>query len=201
MIKLFPNEYEKYFENVIKTSGCWIWTGAFFPETGYGSFYLKWTKNSFGAHRIAFYIANGYLTKGLLIRHICNNRACVNPTHLIEGTQKDNMQDMVKAGRALTGKKNPSITHKHRLARGKDNSYYKYDYVKIALRAGHKKWVESGGNIGSKNSCAKLTEIEVLQIRQDYENKKFTRRQLSEQYKTSINNIRQIVLRIKWKHI
>ena len=32
-------------------------------------------------------------------RHMCHNRACVNPEHLETGSQSDNMQDMARAGR------------------------------------------------------------------------------------------------------
>lgn len=201
MIKMLPSEIENFRAHVLKKGGCWIWTGAFFPESGYGSFYLKWTRNSFGAHRIAFFIANGYLTPRLLIRHTCNNRACVNPEHLIEGTHRQNMQDMVDAGRSLTGKKNPSITHNDNLARGKDNPYYKYDYVQDAFRAGNKKWRATVDYNGSKNPCAKLDETKVLDIREKFATGKYSKNELGRMYGTSGTNIAQIIFRKKWKHI
>ena len=43
--------------------------------------------------------------KGMVTRHkkFCNNTWCINPDHITYGTQKENMQDKVKAGRAYTG--------------------------------------------------------------------------------------------------
>lgn len=45
--------------------------------------------------------------------HACDNRPCCNPAHLFEGTQKDNIADMIAKGRgnlqkgAQRGEKNP----------------------------------------------------------------------------------------------
>lgn len=45
--------------------------------------------------------------------HACDNRPCCNPSHLFEGTQKDNIADMIAKGRgnlqngAQRGEKNP----------------------------------------------------------------------------------------------
>ena len=35
-------------------------------------------------------------------RHLCSNRFCINPNHLIYGTHPENMKDMIKAGRLKT---------------------------------------------------------------------------------------------------
>ncbi len=44
--------------------------------------------------------------KGMVIRHTCDNRQCINPDHLILGTHQDNVQDRVKRGRSANGVKN-----------------------------------------------------------------------------------------------
>lgn len=41
--------------------------------------------------------------KGKVILHSCDNPKCINPKHLILGTQKDNMFDMRAKGRSDSG--------------------------------------------------------------------------------------------------
>lgn len=70
---------------------CWEWGGVI-TVRGYGLF------TSHGvdilAHRAAFIFANNKdIPPGLVVRHSCNNPACVNPAHLSIGTQADNMRD------------------------------------------------------------------------------------------------------------
>jgi len=36
--------------------------------------------------------------EGMVLRHTCNNPACVNPEHIVPGTHSENMQDSVRAG-------------------------------------------------------------------------------------------------------
>jgi len=105
-------------------SGCWLWIGAC-SSTGYGAIAIG--RKLWGAHRLSF--ASFHKTEiptGVLVRHTCDNRSCVNPDHLLLGTVKDNSHDAIKRGRnshgtdIWTAKLSPKDipTIRERLARG-----------------------------------------------------------------------------------
>lgn len=81
-------------------SDCWPWMGARIPN-GYGSLGRVDVGGRFqsqvGAHRVSFFLANGYWPN--VTRHICDNRPCVNPAHLLDGDTRLNARDMVERGR------------------------------------------------------------------------------------------------------
>jgi hypothetical protein len=63
------------------------------------------------AHRIAFCLDRGIdidaLPDGVVIRHSCDFGLCCNPRHLLDGTQADNMLDMIERGRSRRGELAP----------------------------------------------------------------------------------------------
>jgi hypothetical protein len=83
----------KFWHRVIKTRDCWIWTGIK-TKLGYGHFYISKNKGVFLAHRIAFYLFGNILNTDKVLDHICRNHSCVNPAHLRQITQGENVLDI-----------------------------------------------------------------------------------------------------------
>jgi len=63
------------------------------------------TKSLQLTHRVMWEHLNGPIPSDMVVMHTCDNRACCNPDHLELGTQADNVRDMMKKGRARTGKR------------------------------------------------------------------------------------------------
>ena len=77
---------------------CWEWTAA--RSHRYGVFSRGGRGGGMHhAHRVSWEIANGEIPPGMVVRHICDNPPCVNPSHLQIGTHEDNMRDMAQRER------------------------------------------------------------------------------------------------------
>ncbi len=81
-------------------TGCVLYTG-FANVQGYCLVHRRGTRNgTMLVHRLAYEQAHGPIDAGLNVCHKCDTRNCVNPEHLFLGTQKDNLRDMFRKGRA-----------------------------------------------------------------------------------------------------
>lgn len=112
---------ERFWRNVVKGKSCWAWT-ARLDAGGYGRIYGigDWSK----AHRFSYELHIGAIPPEMVIDHICQNRACVNPEHLRLATRKQNAEhrDGPRAGSksgvrgvswdTRNGKWKAAVTHK-----------------------------------------------------------------------------------------
>lgn len=84
----------------ILDNGCWKCTSHGLNSSGYVVITIN-KKRMYG-HRYMFEKYKGPITKEV-IRHTCDNSWCINPDHLIEGTNQENVNDRVLRNRSAIG--------------------------------------------------------------------------------------------------
>jgi len=176
--KRIPTEV-RFWAKVDKSAGedgCWIWT-AKRNLGGYGHFwdgtYLASGRNRLAiASRWVYEHTNGPIPDNLLVCHRCDNPPCVNPSHLFLGTRDDNLRDMMNKGR-------------DRHPCGPDHG--------MRLRPDRTPK-------GVRNGRAKLTEVEVLAIREAHEAGR-SQRAVARDFGVRPETVGHIVRRKTWTHI
>ncbi|MDV6376331.1 HNH endonuclease [Deinococcus arenicola] len=108
-----PDRVEaRFWSHVDRAGTCWLWTGTLNPH-GYGrleAVTVSGDRAYLLAHRYSYMLIHGAMPAGgLVVRHTCDTPLCVNPAHLVAGTQADNMRDRDGRGRGAPrhGERNP----------------------------------------------------------------------------------------------
>jgi DNA-binding XRE family transcriptional regulator len=81
---------QRFWSKVDRTQDCWLWTGCVHHKTT-PTFSLG--SQMVVAYRVAWCLERGELPEGMMIRHTCRNRLCVNPDHLLLRLRTDGSQD------------------------------------------------------------------------------------------------------------
>lgn len=87
----------------VNEAGCWI-CGLPVNSAGYPT--TKANGKITTAHRYVYETTFGEIPKGLIVRHKCDEKRCINPAHLELGSYQDNVTDRVERGRSAVGSKN-----------------------------------------------------------------------------------------------
>lgn len=83
---------------LIRDNGCHIVISHATNCHGYS--HVTVNKRTYRAHRWIYESVNGAIPDGLIVRHKCDVRNCINPEHLEIGTYDDNNRDTRERGRA-----------------------------------------------------------------------------------------------------
>lgn len=135
---------DRFWSYVDKVSGpvaagdlgqCWLWTGGR-DRQGYGQVYVQGAngRRSTRAARASFFLEHGRWPEPFAL-HRCDNPPCVRPSHLFEGTARDNIRDAVAKGRQSRGPRHSEIMRNSRV-RGERNPLSKLtDAQVLEIRA------------------------------------------------------------------
>lgn len=89
----------------VDENNCFIVTSHVAYSHGYFMTKINGIRKSI--HRLVYEECFGEIPEGLVVRHKCDVRGCINPEHLELGTQHDNVMDTVSRNRTLRGIKHP----------------------------------------------------------------------------------------------
>jgi hypothetical protein len=162
---------ERFWPKVRKTDGCWLWAAAISKRHGYGKFGDGLKADK--AHRVAWILASGKpIPAGMFVCHTCDNRRCVrNDDH---GTYVVDDVTYERRGHLF-------------LARHKGNG------VDMA---------EKGrSTIGERNAQAKLTDMLVARIKQQYAAGGVTQEALAQQTGVSRRCVGKVISGETWRHV
>ena len=176
---------ERLWSNVLKTDGCWLWEGGG-AKNGYGSF--SYMGKTYKSHRFSWFLAHGVFPENQ-INHKCpdgENKRCVRPDHLYDGTHSENMRDAAANGRTCRGDKNGQRLHPEKTARGIRSGAYTHPEHVIR---------------GSNHWKSKLTEDIVSEIKNRFFSGGITKAELGREYNVNKTTIGRIIKGTSWKHV
>ena len=135
----------RFWAKVDRSGECWVWTAAL-GRDGYGRFGVK--KSTVLAHRVAYVLCEGPIPQGVVLDHLCHNRACVRPAHLRQtdnagngqnrrGAQRNNLSTGVRGVTAIGARYRAQVKHNRRNHFiGDFDSLVEAEGAAIAARAG-----------------------------------------------------------------
>ena len=86
------------------TTGCWLWIGQTHASRTIEYGRIQVLGRRMRAHRVALGCRLGRKVRcDRVVRHLCDTPLCVNPEHLAEGTQRQNVADQGRKKAGIRG--------------------------------------------------------------------------------------------------
>lgn len=203
----------KFWSRVDKSGGpdaCWPWMAGR-SNQNYGVF--KAGSNNRVCSRIAWTLCNRELREGELVRHSCDNPPCCNPAHLLVGSDRDNINDMMSRNRQAKGERNgwARLTERDILGIREASGLLREIASKFGIpisdaskiRRGQA-WAHVGGKRtlvgvqkGEERPMAKLTENQVREIRSAVG----SHSEIAAKFGVNRRHIGRIKAGITWRHL
>ena len=179
---------------------CWEWLGCK-SGGGYGNFSIN--RKSYVASRVMYTLYFDKIPDGMFVSHKCDNPSCVNPNHLFIGTANDNNQDRSRKGRNNSKLTRADINEIRKLYNETDISQlslaktYNVDNALISLIIANKLWKDENYKRkikpGKNKYLKRLTDQDILEIRQLYKSGIYNQTEISKIYNVSSSYICLVV--------
>ncbi len=182
---LTPEQSSYFWSRVLRPSetSCWEWTGGK-CGSGYGVVTFgprigRIPRLAIMTHRLSFILANGEITRSVLVLHKCDNKLCCNPAHLYAGNHSQNMRDAMDRGQHAR-------CYPHEMTNTGDNHWSRRHPERVP--------------VGSQSSTPKLTEEQVRIIRSRYSTG-VQGKLIAAEYGIDPSTVSSIVNGKTWKHV
>lgn len=108
-------EFKEFIDEIkeVTSNGCWI-TKYRSAILGTNRTQTTYKTKKMRLYQVAFLLYKGPLLASHVIRHPCDNEACFNPAHLLQGSPQQNSQDREQRNRAT--RRGPKQDFKHGLS-------------------------------------------------------------------------------------
>lgn len=210
---------ERYHEKTVRVGECLEWQG-YVQNAGYGVIErsIDGEKVKVLAHRFAARHVAGLDIDGVDACHHCDNRICVEPSHLFSGTRKENMEDAVSKGRQAKGARLPQTKLTEEQVHLIREDRRDYDTIANEFSTGvatvsnikngfEWAWLPVRGEVfkcepgdriaGEDHYCAKLDESKVIRIRIGSE----PIAKLAAEFGVACNTVRSALVGKTWRRV
>lgn len=209
---------DRLWAHVLKSDGCWPWTGHV-GVGGYGAICVGGRQGkTVYVHRAAWELATGEpIPLDMFVLHTCDTPACTRNDdagvyvlngvehprfgHLWLGTKADNMEDCRLKGRRPSGDVHFAHLHPELLAHG-DRHHTHLHPERILRGDSHPLRIDpSLAARGEENGFAKLTTTDVQAIRHLAATTTLTQEAIGARFGITKAYVGKIIHRVAWAHV